>query len=198
MQTLGVLCTFYFKKIWGGGQDSYLGHTKIENISSKYKAHKIRALGWDLGRTGLTGVSRFALEQGGVFIGQCEPNNKTRLPDLYQRSSFVFQRSFPTKGILLEALQSFAETDPARQAGAAVELLHPRETWVAALLKSLCIFVLFMVCARAQLSARIPADQPSIPADQSFSGPGQRALLAWNPAHTLRLLSPCFTIKSLR
>lgn len=90
-----------------------------------------------MGRTGLTGVSGFALERGSVFIGQYKPNNKTRLPDPNQRSSFVFLRSSPIKRILLEALQSFAETDPARQAGAAVELQHPRETWAAALLKSL-------------------------------------------------------------
>lgn len=52
-----------------------MGHTKIESISSKDKAHKIRVLGWDLDRAGLTGVSGFALEQGSVFIGQFEPNS---------------------------------------------------------------------------------------------------------------------------
>lgn len=180
VQTLYVFCTIHFLKNLGR-QDSYLGNTKIESISSKCKAHKIGVQGWDLGRTGLTRVSRFALEQGSVFIGRFEPNNKTRLHDRYQRSSFVFRRSCPTKEILLEALQSFAEADPARQAGAAVELQHPRETWAAALLKSLLIFVLLMQCARAQLSTSIPADQSSIPAAQSFSSPGQRAGMESSP-----------------
>lgn len=59
------------------------------------------------------------------------------------------------------------------------------------LVSSLRIFALFIVSAKVQLSA-------SIPTDQSCSVPGQRAWLAHNSAHTLRLLSPCLTTRSLR
>ena len=48
----------------------------LHHAIKKYKAHEIRLLGWDLGRTGLTGNRGFALEQGSVFIVQCKPNNK--------------------------------------------------------------------------------------------------------------------------
>lgn len=78
-------------------------------LLKKNEAHEIRVLGWNLGRTRLTGDRGFSLEQGSIFIVWCKQNNKIQLPDPYQRSSFVFQskgilRSFPTKGILLEAL----------------------------------------------------------------------------------------------
>lgn len=75
------------------------------------------------------------------------------------------------------------------------QLRHLHEAWKAVLLKPLHIFALFILSARVQLTASIPAGFWGLvllrPWAEGIAGTQS------SPARSLRLLSPCFSTRTL-